>query len=89
MKLTKQGEQIFIDTFNRCAVNFNDELLQFRQKIIEVMREHGDVSFIHSDEDIKEWAVTAFLAEVKLRHDHHNGQIQALDEAKQILKQWE
>jgi hypothetical protein len=89
MRLTKEGEKIFIDTFNRCAANFNNELLEFRQKIIEVMREHGDVSFINTEEDIKDWAISAFLAEVKMRHDHHNGQIQALDQAKQILKQVE
>lgn len=86
MKLTKEAEKIYSETFDRCCMNFIQNVLDWGKTEIKVMKEYGEMECFENLDDFKDFAITSFLHSVEKYHETYDGMHKSLNEAKDTLR---
>lgn len=89
MKLTKEREKLFRQTYHRCVSNFSAQLLEYCELVINEVKRHEELDTLTKDDDFKRFAIEAMLYRAVNLSTEYKGEYKALHQAQDILDQTE
>jgi hypothetical protein len=84
-KWNKRQQKLFKDTYDRCVINFANDVCDWGRLQVDVMHQ-TDLKTFDTDQDFIDFAKESFLHSVKIYHEEHYEKEAAIQATRSIIK---
>ncbi len=85
LKWNKKQQKLFSDTYDKCVINFANDICDWGRLQMEVMSK-TDLKTFYCEQDFIDFAKESFLHAVKRYHEEHYDKESALQATRSIIR---